>query len=209
MPSRARGAHRAPRTRRGIRPCAPGVRARRAIPVADRDHSVGDPRVEPVERARIDAEPQAAGDDDGHQQDQPGPARGTDLLGQRRGCARRPTPSVAGDSPVGRMVHHLATLNHASLRDGSSHDQPDAMLVAHSLGLRTRSVEGGSRGLGGAGTETVAGRGTRSAAFSDEVMPRSPRTRSAASLSARPMARASASAPRGVLVSQTVSDDRR
>ena len=43
-------------------------------PGADRDDGVGDPRVEPVERAGIDAEPQAAGDDDGHQQDQPEPS---------------------------------------------------------------------------------------------------------------------------------------
>jgi hypothetical protein len=50
-------------------------------PGADRDDSVGDPRVEPVEWARIGAEPQAAGDDDGRERDQPDPPRETDLLG--------------------------------------------------------------------------------------------------------------------------------
>jgi hypothetical protein len=38
-------------------------------------------------------------------------------------------------------------------------ESPTAQVVIPtSVGVRTRSVEGGSRGLGGAGTETVAGR---------------------------------------------------
>ena len=79
---------------------------------ADRDDGVGDPRVEPVERARIGAEPQAAGDDDGRQGYQPDPARETDLLGQRRGSARRPTTPVRGVFRAGRRLQRLVMLFH-------------------------------------------------------------------------------------------------
>src|SRR5438132_3417307 len=81
-------------------------------PGADRDDGVGDPRVEPVERARIGAEPQAAGDDDGREGHQPDPACETDLLGQRRGSARRPTASVHGVLRTCRRLECLVRLFH-------------------------------------------------------------------------------------------------
>ena len=100
------------------------ARERVEPPGAGPDDGVGGPRVEPVERARMDADPPTAGDDDGHQQDQPDPAGGTDLLGQRRGGARRPATSMDGDPRIGRRTHHLVLLIHAPPPRGSSHDRP-------------------------------------------------------------------------------------
>src|SRR5438552_4471439 len=86
-------------------------------PGAERDDGIGDPCVEPVDRARIDAEPQTAADGYGDEQDQPGPTAGTDLLRQRRGCARRPTTSVRGDPRAGRRPYYLVMLIHGSPRE--------------------------------------------------------------------------------------------
>ena len=91
-------------------------------PRSDRDDGVGDHGVEPVERRGIHAEPETSGDDHDQQQDQPGPARGPDLLGQRRGGARRP-------DDVGSLPHASRATDerprHADPRfppRGSSHD---------------------------------------------------------------------------------------
>ena len=74
-------------------------------------------KLEAVERARIGTEPQTAGDDDRQQQDQPDPAGGADLLGQRRGGSRRPAAAMDRDGRIGRQTHHLVTLIHASLHE--------------------------------------------------------------------------------------------
>src|SRR5262245_28960458 len=82
---------------------------------AERGDGVGDPPVEPIERPRIDTHPDAPGHDDGDEQDQPDPARGTDLLRERRSRARGPATPVCPGSRIGRRRHDLATLFHASL----------------------------------------------------------------------------------------------
>ena len=93
------------------------ARERVEPPGAERGDGVGDPRVEPVERGGVGAEPQASRDGDGHQEDQPHPARGTDLLGQRWRSTARPTTSMSDDPRIGRRGHHLVGLIHASLRE--------------------------------------------------------------------------------------------
>ena len=106
-------------------------------PRADRDHRVGDRRVEPIERTRVGPEPEATGDDDGHERDQPDPAGVTDLLGQGRRGPGRTTTTVRGDRDTGRRARRFVLLIHAS---------PPARILARSAerGFRVASLAFGA-----------------------------------------------------------------